>query len=74
MTKKAKIKLQYSFEGTIEKSDEGRFPRDNPIEIYLKIAPDTRIRDIEKLFGELQDKIILWTRALDVDHKYVVEE
>ena len=71
--RKAKIKLKYSFDGTMEEVDNGRFTSNAPIEIHLKIERDARIRDIEKLFGELQDKILFWTRSLDTDHKYVVE-
>ena len=71
--KRATIKLPHSFSGTMEKSDEGAFPKYNNIKLKLSISHDTRIRDIEKLFGELQDMILMWNREVDTDCKYIYE-
>jgi len=44
------------------------------IELQLTISPDIRIMDMEKLFAEIQNMFILWTRDLDTDYKYVIEK
>jgi hypothetical protein len=67
----AKINAKHIIKG--EMSIDGGFPPNN-ININLTIAQDARIRDIEKLFGEIQDKILLWTRDTDCDHLMVVDE
>ena len=71
---KAKINLKYALSGSMTKSEEGPLPSSNPIKIDLTIAPDIRMMDLEKVFKELQDKILYWTRAVDVNCLYVVDD
>lgn len=72
--RKAKISLKYSFEGCMIQETGGKYPGSNNVEINIKIGPDARIIDLEKLFGEIQNKYILWTREFDIDRNYMVEE
>jgi len=70
---KAKIYLKHALSGSM-KSESRSFPSSNPIKIELTIAPDIRMMDLEKVFKELQDKILYWTRDVDSNHKYVIDE
>ena len=71
---KAQIYVKHVLSGTMTKSENGSFQSSNPIKINLIIAPDIRMMDLEKVFKELQDKILYWTRAVDVNCLYVVDD
>ena len=70
----AKIYLKNVFNGTMSQIPTEKFLLSNPIEIHLSISPDARAIDIEKLFQEIQNKILLWTRDMDTDCKYITDK
>lgn len=71
---KAKIYVKHVMSGSMTKSEEGPFPSSNQIKIDLTISPAIRMMDLEKVFKELQDKFLFWTRDVDTECRYVVEE
>jgi len=52
--------------------DTDRDPWAN-IKLNLEISPDIRMMDIEKLFKEIQNVYMYWTRDLDTNYRYVID-
>ena len=71
---KAKIYVKHAMNGSMTKSEEGPFPSSNQIKIDLTISPDIRIMDLEKVFKEIQNKFMYWTRDVDSDSLYIIDE